>query len=152
MIDDKPPRPENKPPPNSMPSRPAPRKPAARPPSMPMPGRLKKPPLLAAPAAGAPTPGVPGWVKVRFMGCAVPGAVVVLGGAEKVRDPRDPELLPPPTRASADEIAIASGTASETTIAIAPKTPRVRCEKFMSLFLNPRHGEAPLTWADLPKS
>ena len=33
-------------------------------------------------AAGPPTPGVPGWVKVRFMGCAVPGAVVVLGGAE----------------------------------------------------------------------
>ena len=33
-------------------------------------------------AAGAPTPGVPGWVKVRFMGCAAPGAVVVLGGAE----------------------------------------------------------------------
>jgi hypothetical protein len=35
------------------------------------------------------------------MGCAAPGAVVVLGGAEKVRDPREPELPPPPTRASA---------------------------------------------------
>ena len=57
----------------------------ARPPSMPpiIPGRLKKPPLLAAPAAAvAPAAGVPGWVKVRFMGCAAPGAVVVLGGAE----------------------------------------------------------------------
>ena len=48
-----------------------------------MPGRLKKPPLAAAPAAaGAPTPGLPGWVKVRFIGCAALGAVVVLGGAE----------------------------------------------------------------------
>ncbi len=33
-------------------------------------------------AAGAPIAGVPGWVKVRFMGCAAFGAVVVLGGAE----------------------------------------------------------------------
>src|SRR6476661_10755754 len=127
MCDDRPPRPENKPPPNSMPNRPAPRKPMARPPSMPpiIPGRLKNPPLLAAPAAaGAPTPGVPGWVKVRFMGCAAPGAVVVLGGAEKVRDPREPELPPPPTRASAAEIVIANGTATDITIAIVRIIPR----------------------------
>ena len=45
--------------------------------------------------------GLPGWVMVRFMGCVVPGAVVVDGGAEKVREPRDPELPPPPMRASA---------------------------------------------------
>src|SRR6476620_6997405 len=108
MIDDKPPRPENIPPPNSMPKRPAPRKPAARPPSRPMPGRLKNPPLAAPAAAGAPIPGLPGLVKVRFIGCAEPGAVVVLGGAEKVRDPRGPELPPPPTRASAAEIAMTS--------------------------------------------
>src|SRR5712672_4845709 len=92
---------EHIPTPNSMPSRPAPRKPAARPPSMPMPGRLKKPP----PAAGAPNPGLPGWVKVRLNGCAVLGAVEVLGGAENVRAPREPELMPPPIRASADDIA-----------------------------------------------
>ena len=79
MIDDKPPRPENNPPPNSMPSRPAPRKPAARPPSMPMPGLLKKPPPAAA---GAAAVAALGWVMVRFIGCAVPGAVVVGGGAE----------------------------------------------------------------------
>ena len=54
-------------------------------------------------------PGLPGWVKVRLIGCAVPGAVDVVGGAEKVREPREPELQPPPTRASADEIAITSG-------------------------------------------
>src|SRR3569833_4553560 len=115
MIDDRPPRPENRPPPVSMPNRPAPRKPMARPPSMPpiIPGRLKKPPLLAAPAAAGPAmPGLPGWLKVRFIGCAVPGAVGVLGGAEKVRDPRDPELPPPPTRASAASIVSASGTAT----------------------------------------
>ena len=55
-----------------------------------MPPRLKKPPPVVA--AGAPTPGLPGWLKVRLNGCAVLGAVDVLGGAEKVRDPRDPEL------------------------------------------------------------
>ena len=71
-----------------------------------MPPRLKKPPPAAA---GAPMPGLPGWVKVRLNGCAVPGAVDVLGGAEKVREPREPELKPPPTRASAAETAITSG-------------------------------------------
>ena len=60
-------------------------KPAARPPSMP--GRVKKPPPAAA---GAPTPGLPGWVMVRLKGCAAPGAVEVLGGAENVRAPREP--------------------------------------------------------------
>ena len=65
---------------------------------MPRPGRLKKPP----PAVRArPVPGLPGWVMVRLNGCAVPGAVEVLGGAEKVRVPREPELMPPPMRASA---------------------------------------------------
>src|ERR1700710_1726408 len=102
-IEDRPPSPPNIPPPNSMPSRPAPRKPAARPPSRPRPGRLKKPPPAGA---GAPRPGLPGWVMVRLKGCALPGAVDVLGGAEKVRPPREPELEPPPTRAPAsDEIA-----------------------------------------------
>ena len=51
-------------------------------------------------------PGLPGCVKVRFIGCAAPGAVVVLGGAEKVRDPREPELPPPPTGRRPAEIAI----------------------------------------------
>jgi hypothetical protein len=77
------------------------------------------------------------------MGCAVPGAVVVLGGAEKVRDPREPELLPPPIRASADEIAIARGTANERTMAKARTIPRVRCEKFMSVSSVPGMGKRP---------
>jgi hypothetical protein len=76
-------------------------------------------------------------------GCAVPGAVVVLGGTEKVRDPREPELPPPPIRASADDIAIARGTASETTTAIARTIPRVRCEKFMSFSSIPSMGKRP---------
>src|SRR6266849_5506986 len=104
------------------------------PPSMPMPGRLKKPP----PAAGAPNPGLPGWVKVRLNGCAVLGAVDVLGGAENVRAPREPELMPPPTRASADEMASIKGSASDKTTAIALAMPRVRWVNFMSLFLSPR--------------
>jgi hypothetical protein len=47
------------------------------------------------------------------------GAVDVLGGAENVRAPREPELMPPPTRASAGEIADARGTASASRTAIA---------------------------------
>ena len=116
---------------------------------MPMPGRLKNPPPAGA---GAPIPGLPGWVKVRLNGWAVPGAVDVLGGAENVRPPREPELMPPPTRASADEIATTNGRASDNTTAIALTRPRVRCVNFMSLFLNPRQGDALLRWAVLPKS
>ena len=67
---------------------------------MPMPGRLKNPP-----PAGVPRPGLPGWVMVRLNGCAAFGAVEVLGGAENVRAPREPELTPPPIRASAGETA-----------------------------------------------
>src|SRR6266481_1117419 len=129
-IDDNPPSPPNIPPPNNMPS------------------RLKKPP----PAAGAPNPGLPGWVKVRLNGCAVLGAVEVLGGAENVRAPREPELMPPPTRASADEMVSINGSASDKTTAIALTMPRVCCVNFMSLFLSPRQGDAPLRWAARPKS
>src|SRR5258707_2209939 len=147
-IDDSPPRPPNIPPPNNMPNRPAPRKPAARPPSKLLPGVLKNPP----PRAGEPNPGVPGWVKVRLNGWAVPGAVDVLGGAENVRAPREPELKPPPTRASADETATTNGNARDKTTATALTTPRARCVNFMSISLSPRQGEAPLRWAALPKS
>ena len=106
---------------------------------MPMPGRLKNPPPAAA---GAPTPGLPGWVMVRLNGCAVPGAVEVLGGAENVFPPRDPELPPPPIRASAAETASITGNANDKTTAIALTIPRVRCVKFMSHSLIPRQGEA----------
>jgi len=54
--------------------------------------------LILVASAGAAALGC---VMVRFIGCAVFGAVVVEGGAALVREPRDPELLPPPTRASA---------------------------------------------------
>ena len=77
------------------------------------------------------------------MGCAAPGAVVVLGGAEKVRDPREPELPPPPTRASASEIAIANGSATDRTTASARIIPRVPCEKFMCFSSVPRMGKRP---------
>ena len=64
-------------------------------------------------------PALPGWPNVRLNGCAVPGAVDVLGGAEKVRAPREPELKPPPARASADAAASISGNANDKTTAIA---------------------------------
>jgi hypothetical protein len=69
---------------------------------------------------------------VRLKGCAVPGAVEVLGGAENVRAPREPELPPPPIRASAADIASIKGSASDNTTAIALTMPRARCENFMS--------------------
>ncbi len=131
-IDDNPPSPENMPPPNNMPSRPAPRKPAARPPSRPRPDPLKNPPPAAA---GAPKPGLPGWVMVRLNGCAVPGAVDVLGGAENVRAPREPELMPPPIRASADETANINGKANDKTTAMARTMPRARCVNLMAISL-----------------
>jgi hypothetical protein len=56
---------------------------------------------------------------VRLNGCAVPGAVDVRGGAEKVRVPREPELNPPPARASAGDTASISGSANDKTTAIA---------------------------------
>src|SRR6202043_2673939 len=131
--------PPNIPPPNNMPSRPAPRKPAASPPSKLLPGVLKNPP----PLAGAPNPGLPGWVKVRLNGWAVLGAVEVLGGAENVRAPREPELKPPPTRAPADETVSTRGTASDKTTAIAWTMPRARCVKSMFVSLkSPAGGTA----------
>ena len=93
---------------------------------------LPAPPNSPPPVAGAPSPGLPGWLKVRLKGCAAEGAVEVLGGAAKVRAPREPELMPPPTRASADDIASIKGSASDKTTAIALTMPRARSEKCMS--------------------
>jgi hypothetical protein len=78
---------------------------------------------------------------VRLNGCAVPGAVEVLGGAENVRPPREPELMPPPALASADEIASIVGTANDKTTAIAWIRPRVRCVIFMSVSSVPGTGK-----------
>jgi hypothetical protein len=89
---------------------------------------------------------------VRLNGCAAVGAVDVLGGAENVRPPREPELPPPPTRASAAEMASIKGNANDKTTAIAWTMPRVRCVNFMSVSLSPRQGEARLRWAPLLKS
>src|SRR5271154_17668 len=155
MIDDSPPIPLNIPPPNSMPRRPAPRKPAASPPNKPMPGRLKKPP-----PPGVPKPGLPGWAVVRLNGWAAFGAVEVVGGAENVRVPREPELEPPPIRASAADTAMTNGTASDKTTASACTKPKARCLNFMAIFLKnlslpnsiagPK-GSAPLSGQRRPK-
>jgi hypothetical protein len=64
-------------------------------------------------------PGLPGWVMVRCIGWAAEGAVAVLGGAENVLVPREPELPPPPTRASAADMASINGNANERATAIA---------------------------------
>lgn len=81
---------------------------------------------------------------VRLNGCAMLGAVEVLGGAENVRAPREPEPKPPPIRASAGEIAAANGTASASATAIAWTRPRARCVNFMSIPSKiPGRGSAP---------
>jgi hypothetical protein len=97
--------------------------------------------LKNPPPAGLPKPGLPGWEKVRLNGCAVPGVVEVLGGAENVRAPREPELKPPPTRASADEMASTNGIASDKTTAMAWTMPRVRWVNFMSISSSSPAGE-----------
>ena len=98
----------------------------------------------AAGRAARRSRGVADGVMVRLKGCAVPGAVEVLGGAENVRAPRDPELMPPPIRASADGTANSIGTASDRTTAIAWTMPRARCVNFMSISLkSPAGGSAP---------
>src|SRR6201990_1727582 len=94
-IEEKPPRPENRPPPNNSPNKPAPMKPAASPRNRPPPRRLQKPPPMPGPEGG-----LEGWLKLRLKGEAVPGAVDVLGGIENEREPRDPDEKPPPMRAS----------------------------------------------------
>ena len=93
----------NEPEPNSI-AKPAP----MRPPSSRLRIRLGRAAWAAAAvapaAAGAATDGltVPGWVIDFCIGAAVPGEVFVDGGAWNVFDPRLPELLPPPGRASAN--------------------------------------------------
>jgi hypothetical protein len=78
---------------------------------------------------------------VRSIGRAAFGAVGVLDGAEKVRVPRDPELLPPPTRASAAEpIARTIGKAKERATASALVKLRVRCKIVMSYPSLPGRG------------
>src|SRR6516162_317624 len=130
-MEEKPPIPENSPPPNRRPNRPAPMKPAARPRNRPPPGRLKKPP-----PAGELMPELYG-VVVRLNGCAVPGAVEVDGGAEKVREPREPVEKPPPMRASAEETVSATGIASARAMATALTNLSVLRVSVMCLSLSP---------------
>src|SRR4051812_33859612 len=72
--------------------------PAARPPSRP--GRLNRP-LPKPVRAGAPAEGREGCAIERSKGCPAFGAVLVAGGGVKLREPRLPELEPPPARALA---------------------------------------------------
>src|SRR4051812_39488011 len=60
--------------------------------------------------------------------------------------------MPPPTRASADEIASAVGSASASRTAIVFTRLRDRCEKFIFVSQIPRHGEVLLRWAARGKS
>jgi hypothetical protein len=69
--------------------------------------------------------------------------VVVLGGAEKVRDPREPELPPPPTRASADEIAIARGTATTRRVRSPEQFRACVARNFMCFSSIPGMGKRP---------
>ena len=86
-----------------MPSTPAPRRPAASP--LPNPKRRG---WAAEPKPELPKPEL--GVSLRCIGCDQRGAVLVEGGIEKVRLPREPKLKPPPARASTDEVP--SGRAS----------------------------------------
>ena len=74
----KPAMPLMKPPPISMPIRPAPSRPPMRPPIRPPPNMPRE--GWAAPAMPG-VAGLPGWAVLRCIGAAVPGAVLVAGGA-----------------------------------------------------------------------
>jgi hypothetical protein len=92
-----------------------------------------------------PAAGEVGCACERCIGCAAVGAVLVAGGAEYVCEPREPELPPRPTRASAiDEIAIAAGSASVMTTAKVLRDARMRFEDIIINPFNPRHGDAAL--------
>jgi hypothetical protein len=84
---------------------------------------------------------------VRLNGVAVPGAVDVEGGAEKVRVPREPELDPPPIRASAEETTSIDGRATARTIAIAWTITRRRCVNLMLVSQKSPAWGMLLTWA-----
>src|SRR5437762_4927087 len=100
MIEAKPASPPNRPWPINSPIRPAPSNPANRPPVKP-PKRPNMPPGAAAGLVGvAGRDACVGWVVERCIGAAVFGAVVVVGGALKVREPRLPKLPPELGRAS----------------------------------------------------
>ncbi|WP_205756994.1 hypothetical protein, partial [Lactobacillus crispatus] len=71
-------------------------------------------------------------VALRSNGRAALGAVEVDGGAENVRDPRDPELEPPPMRASAADAISATGMATDSTTAKAFMEARTRCENLIA--------------------
>lgn len=79
---------------------------------------------------------------LRSMGVAWRGAVCVTGGAEKVRAPRLPKLLPPPMRASTSP---ASSTIAARTAIIATG-PRTRF-KFMKIL----PAQSPLYIRDSPQ-
>jgi hypothetical protein len=103
-----------------------------------MPGRLNMPPPACGAAAGAV-----GCACVRCIGCAAVGAVLVAGGAEYVREPREPEFELPPTRASAiDETATDTGRASAESTAKVLKDARKRFEDIIIDPYYPRHGDA----------
>jgi hypothetical protein len=103
-----------------------------------MPGLLKKPPRFGAAVLNPP---LFGWVMLRLKGDAVFGAVAVLGGAENVRVPREPELPPPPMRASAGESASVNGNASVNTTAIVFTMPRMLNVNFMFIPSIPGRGK-----------
>ena len=68
-------------------------------------------------------------------------AVDVLGGAENDRVPRDPELNPPPIRASADDAANIKGSASDRTTASVWAIARPRCVNLIAFSSIPGRGK-----------
>jgi hypothetical protein len=74
-------------------------------------------------------------------GCAVPGAVEVDGGIEKVRVPREPEDMPPPTRASAADMASVEASAKDSATAAARIMPRTGRVNLMVESSKPRMGK-----------
>src|SRR5689334_11630084 len=77
---------------------------------------------------------------VRSNGRAALGAVLVDGGADQVRIPREPDEKPPPARASACDTASAVGRASASATAAILKSAVKRLENLMVSALSIPNG------------
>ncbi len=117
-------------------------------------GPVEEAALGGAPAAAGPAiPGLPGWVMVRFIGCAAPGAVVVLGRRRK--GPRSPGTGAAATADAGVGRRDRDHQRNRHRQDDGDRPEQFRayvCVKFMSFSSDPRQGEAPLRWAALPKS
>src|SRR5579872_4167803 len=88
---------------------------------------------------------------VRSNGRAALGAVLVAGGADQVRMPREPDEKPPPARASACDTTSAVGIASASATAATLNSAVNRLENLIVSTLSIPDGISSRIWASQPR-